>query len=72
VTQSLHDRGHGQALIGNSIGVGFPESVKFRFRYPGTLSNGLQLAQEVSLHTADGVGKDQIAGLGSFRNYPVP
>jgi hypothetical protein len=58
VTKSIHDRGHGQAFIGKGVCVGFSESVKF--------------AEEVSLHTADGVGEDQIAGLGAFRNHPVP
>jgi hypothetical protein len=46
--------------------------VKFWLNYASTLSNGLQLAEEVSLHTADGVRKDQVAWLGIFRNHPIP
>jgi len=46
--------------------------VKFWLHYARTLSNGLQFAEELSLHTADGVGKDQIIGLGTLRNHPVP
>jgi hypothetical protein len=49
VTQPLHDRGHGQALIRKGICMGFSESVKFRFHHARTLSDGLQLAEEVSL-----------------------
>jgi hypothetical protein len=72
VTKPIHDRGDGQPLISKGVCVGFSESVKFRFRYPRTLSDALELAEEVSLHTSDSVGEDQIAGLGTFRNHPVP
>jgi hypothetical protein len=40
--------------------------------YARSLSNGLQLPKEVSLHTANGVGEDQIVGLGIFGDHPVP
>jgi hypothetical protein len=72
VTQSLHDRRYRQALISKGVSVGFSEPVQFWLRYALTLSYGLQLAEEVSLHTADGVGEDQIGGVGTFRNHPVP
>jgi hypothetical protein len=72
VPEPFHNRRHGQAFIRKSVSIGFSESVKFWIHYARTLSDGLQLAEEVSLHTANGVRKDQVAWLRTFYNHPIP